>query len=230
MSDPVPLPVTQATDAAPAESPLAATVTIPAARAPSSVRGSQALAVPGVADQARIEAPVATALLPATNGFAPESRELAQDAGRFNLTGYDTRNIQLASFNPQAGEFAVTGFARIDPSLKSITLDQLQQSLRSGAFIDELNRLRKQMHEEFDIDRTASVTVAGLSLGVSVLYVLWLVRGGVLVGSYLSALPAWRLLDPLPVLARTGDDGEEDDDEAFEPTADRSPDPLRGFA
>jgi hypothetical protein len=60
-------------------------------------------------------------------------------------------------------------------------------------------------------------------------YVLWLVRGGVLLGSYLSALPAWRLLDPLPVLARTGDD-EDEDDEAFEPAADRGPDPLRGFS
>jgi hypothetical protein len=194
------------------------------------VLGSQAAAAPAVADQARIEAPVATALLPAINGFAPPLPEVAQDTGRLNLATFEARGIQLASFNPQAGEFAVTGFARIDPSLRRITLDQLQQALRSGAFIDELNRLRKQMHEEFDIDRTASVTVAGLSLGVSVLYVLWLVRGGVLVGSYLSALPAWRLLDPLPVLARTGDDGEEDDDEAFEPTADRSPDPLRGFA
>lgn len=183
-----------------------------------------------MADQARIDAPVAAALLPAGNGFAAQGPQVVQNSESLNLTRHAARELQLVSFNPQAaGEFAVTGFARVDPSLKRITLDQLQQSLRSGAFIDELNRLRKQMHEEFDIDRTTSITVAGLSLGVSVVYVLWLVRGGVLLGSYLSALPAWRLLDPLPVLARTGDD-EDEDDEAFEPAADRGPDPLRGFS
>jgi hypothetical protein len=63
-------------------------------------------------------------------------------------------------------------------------------------------------------------------------YVLWLVRGGVLLGSYLSALPAWRLLDPLPVLARVGDeeDDEDEDDETFDAQAERGPDPLRGYS
>jgi hypothetical protein len=44
-------------------------------------------------------------------------------------------------------------------------------------------------------------------------YLLWLVRGGALVASALSALPAWRILDPLPVLSRVNDD---EDDEADE--------------
>jgi len=48
--------------------------------------------------------------------------------------------------------------------------------------------------------------------------VIWLIRGGVLLSSMLSALPAWQMLDPLPVVASsngkrrkpgasTGDDG-----------------------
>ena len=41
-----------------------------------------------------------------------------------------------------------------------------------------------------------------LSTGLSVGYVLWLGRGGVLLASLLSALPAWSTLDPLPVLAQ----------------------------
>jgi hypothetical protein len=50
-------------------------------------------------------------------------------------------------------------------------------------------------------------------------YLLWLIRGGALVASALSALPAWRILDPLPVLSRVTDDDEdeadEDDDQAI---------------
>jgi hypothetical protein len=220
--DPVPI----ATAPVPVDSTGIAT---PAPQAPT-VRNTGTGTVVAVSDQTRGEAPVAIALLPAIVGFAPQALDLSQDVGRVNLAAYDARDVQLASFNPAgSGEFAVTGFARLDPTLTRISLDQFQQTLRSGAFIEELNRLRKQLHDEFDIDRTTSITVAGLSLGVSVVYILWLIRGGVLLGSYLSALPAWRLLDPLPVLARTGDD-EDEDDEAFEPTGRQGPDPLRGFA
>ena len=60
------------------------------------------------------------------------------------------------------------------------------------------------------------------------MYVLWLVRGGVLMGSYLSALPAWRILDPLPVLARRGDE-EEQDEEGIEGAEDTGRNVLRGF-
>jgi len=57
--------------------------------------------------------------------------------------------------------------------------------------------------------------------------VLWLIRGGVLVGSYLSALPAWRMLDPLPVLSRV--DEEEDEEEPLEGGRRDGRDTLRGF-
>ncbi len=76
--------------------------------------------------------------------------------------------------------------------------------------------------------RSESVSVAGLSLGVSVAYVLWMVRVGVLMGSYLSALPAWRLLDPQLVLAQAGE--EDEDDATFDLASDGGSEPLRGFS
>jgi hypothetical protein len=48
-------------------------------------------------------------------------------------------------------------------------------------------------------------------VSLSVGYLVWLVRGGILLSSLLSALPAWRMLDPLPVLARVGDDEDDED-------------------
>ncbi len=51
-------------------------------------------------------------------------------------------------------------------------------------------------------------------------YVLWLIRGGALLGSVLSSLPAWKLIDPLPVLASVGavwrEEDEDDEDESLE--------------
>ncbi len=65
-----------------------------------------------------------------------------------------------------------------------------------------------------------------VSSGFSVGYVLWLARGGALVASLMSSVPAWASVDPLPVLSQMRqrgagkgksdvDDGVEDDD--FDP-------------
>jgi hypothetical protein len=163
-------------------------------------------------------------------GFAPQQLKLAADSARITPAFVaEQRDLRPEGFGA-AAEFHVTGFAGLDAGITRLSVQQLQQTLRSGAFVEEVNRLRKQLQDDFNLDRTTSITVAGLSLGVSVVYVLWLILGGVLLGSYLSALPAWRMIDPLPVLARTGDDEEQDDDEALPPDADQAPDPLRGFA
>ncbi|MEL7497637.1 MAG: LamG-like jellyroll fold domain-containing protein [Planctomycetota bacterium] len=43
---------------------------------------------------------------------------------------------------------------------------------------------------------TAAVTTASLSVG----YVIWLIRGGTLLTSFVSVLPAWTSFDPLPIV------------------------------
>jgi hypothetical protein len=73
-----------------------------------------------------------------------------------------------------------------------------------------------------------SATVA--SFGASAAYVLWMLRGGSLLSSLLSILPAWQSIDPLPVLdnfeskkrrkKRMNSDG--DDAESLESMVDKS--------
>ncbi|MDH3537175.1 MAG: hypothetical protein OER87_15640, partial [Gammaproteobacteria bacterium] len=59
----------------------------------------------------------------------------------------------------------------------------------------------------------SSLTVtAGLSVG----YVVWLARSGILLSSVLSSLPAWRFIDPLPVLGGMQGGSEGDDEESLE--------------
>ncbi|MBX2825161.1 MAG: hypothetical protein KTR33_10560, partial [Gammaproteobacteria bacterium] len=59
-------------------------------------------------------------------------------------------------------------------------------------------------------------TTTAITSGFSVGYILWLIRGGTLIGSVLSALPAWRFIDPLPVLDSMGDDDESGDSESLQ--------------
>lgn len=81
-------------------------------------------------------------------------------------------------------------------------------TLKAVLSLEELNRLRDNMNHPL------SLATLALSLGLSVGYAIWLVRGGVLLSSLLSSLPAWRWVDPLPVLAHLRDS--RDDEEGNE--------------
>jgi hypothetical protein len=79
----------------------------------------------------------------------------------------------------------------------------------------ELEEVREKIEEQLTQAHGAVAATIAVSTGLSVGYVLWLVRGGLLLSSVLSALPAWQLIDPLPVLGslkRTQDDSDPDDD------------------
>lgn len=129
-----------------------------------------------------------------------------------------------------ATEQAEVVFSRFALSQRGegVTVEEMQRSLRSTAFSEQLDRMRAGLQEDLDLNRNVTISVAGVSLGLSLVYVLWLIRGGVLMGSYLSALPAWRVLDPLPVLSRVDDEAQEDD-EALDAVSDKRGNPLRGF-
>ena len=66
------------------------------------------------------------------------------------------------------------------------------------------------------LERSVVGSTIVASTGLSVGYVMWLLRGGVLVSSLLSSMPAWRLMDPLPVLANTAPRTDEEEDDSLE--------------
>lgn len=77
-----------------------------------------------------------------------------------------------------------------------------------------------------DEERSAAMkalfgTSTGISTGLSVGYLIWLIRGGTLMGGVLSSLPAWRFVDPLPVLASITE-ASDDDEESLETIVDSS--------
>jgi hypothetical protein len=69
----------------------------------------------------------------------------------------------------------------------------------------------------------AAVRFAGLSLSVGV--VTWVLRAGGLLSSLLASLPAWRHVDPLPILARG--ERRRDEDEWQEPEREAKEDERR---
>lgn len=82
----------------------------------------------------------------------------------------------------------------------------------------ELDTLGSELdgHNKFNIEIDASVTIAVATVASTVGYVLWSLRGGVLMASLLSSLPVWKIVDPLPILETSSLEGQEDSDESLE--------------
>ncbi|HEY7241459.1 MAG TPA: Ig-like domain-containing protein, partial [Burkholderiales bacterium] len=95
---------------------------------------------------------------------------------------------------------------------------------RASGLAGELDRMRDDLGEQTELEHWMSGSMAVGSFGLTVGYVLWLLRGGALIASLLSSLPAWRLIDPLPVLSRLDEEDETDeDDDAFVSFAEANP-------
>ncbi|MGB5279554.1 MAG: DUF4347 domain-containing protein [Gammaproteobacteria bacterium] len=106
--------------------------------------------------------------------------------------------------------------------------DNLQ--LEAGELFDPMNLLAKddfnrdmdQLREDATEDMVSRQMTAGtgvvLTTSLTIGYVAYLVRGGVLLSSVLSALPVWSFIDPTPILAsmKNGDDDDSDADDSLE--------------
>ncbi|MCX7421800.1 MAG: cadherin-like domain-containing protein [Planctomycetia bacterium] len=95
--------------------------------------------------------------------------------------------------------------------------------VRPNAFVFQVGVLHQGDLEErpsdnqslLSLDRLAAGTAVSVVSAFSVGYALWTLRSGYLLTSFLAALPAWQMMDPLPVLqsfAATKNDDEDDDD------------------
>ena len=82
--------------------------------------------------------------------------------------------------------------------------DRLAQVLQGDELQRRFEEIQRHTLEEIESRRDAVSTSIVATGTLSVGYVVWLVRGGVLMSSMLSALPAWQMIDPLPVLAASG--------------------------
>ena len=83
-------------------------------------------------------------------------------------------------------------------------------------FGNALEELQEETHGHDVFSHAVVSGAVALSSGLSVGYVIWIIRGGVLLSSFLSSMPAWRLIDPLPVLGFMDDDEIEGDDDSLE--------------
>ena len=85
-------------------------------------------------------------------------------------------------------------------------------------FWERLDEFQAELDPNSQILKFTVGSVAVASLGVTVGYVIWTIKGGYLLASVLSTLPAWRFMDPLPIFdaAAAGTWQFDEDDEETE--------------
>ncbi|MFM9964548.1 MAG: DUF2341 domain-containing protein [Planctomycetaceae bacterium] len=100
-------------------------------------------------------------------------------------------------------------------------MDQVLASMfeDSGAIWSKLDGLKHDVDQAVEKNMQNMTLVVGTTATVgtslTVGYVLWLLRGGSLIASMVSALPAWTMIDPLPILASSDLETRDDDDESL---------------
>ena len=91
--------------------------------------------------------------------------------------------------------------------------DQQQALGNSSALVKEFDDQREKTDNLIALDRQLVGGTIAVTSGLSIGYIIWLVRGGLLLSSVLTSMPAWRWVDPLPVLSG---DGEATDEQSAE--------------
>ena len=98
-------------------------------------------------------------------------------------------------------------------------LDQMtfNSDIEYAAAVEQLREALDEFKQEAETEAHYYKTVVGsaiaVSTGLSVGYVVWLIRGGMLLSSVLFSMPAWQLADPLPLLAHARNEKGEDDED-----------------
>jgi hypothetical protein len=83
-------------------------------------------------------------------------------------------------------------------------------ALRGSDFAEQLDRAREASLSRFELRDAIVASSMAVTTSLSIGYVVWVLRGGVLLTGLLASMPAWRSIDPLPVLARVDARGRDD--------------------
>ena len=147
-------------------------------------------------------APRPTRLGTDNNGFVP---------GRNSAPSRNSERVETPA------PISATSAKRIDAETIPIAIppatDDLRPLIVADGLFRELDGIRDEIREDVAFNQMAIGSTLTFVTALSIGYVLWLVRGGLLLSSLLSSLPAWRFVDPLPVLAHLDASAKEDETE-----------------
>ncbi|WP_201743709.1 beta strand repeat-containing protein, partial [Roseiconus nitratireducens] len=178
---------------------------------------------PPVTDSDPVSPQPQNAFTSAGNDSVRLARLLASDTDPFD--GVEIEQLGSGSYSYDAGvqfDLASPGIgsaftSRLNSQLLESPVDRnIYQPVDSNVLWEEFTQLREQMGQAVVSPFLFAGSVAGLSGALSLGYVLWTVRSGLLLTSLLAQMPAWRMVDPLLVLSYLDELDENGEDDSLE--------------
>lgn len=125
------------------------------------------------------------------------------------LVGDQQRTTSSVSTKLVSASFA-------NQAIEVSNLQTLPGNMLAATFLDKLDSVTSEMKHDAYANSGSVATVAGISGVLTVGYVLWLVRSGFLVASFVSTMPAWQMVDPLAVVEYSSSNVDDVEDDALE--------------
>lgn len=201
---------------------------MPSTAAGTPTSAPSAATLPGVPATA-FHASIAKDLSAAVVADPHDANSIAMVVDAPRTSGAQAATVQLVEFKLPHGRTSDLSMLVTLPDVAAseakgnTPLVEMATALHERGLAEAVDTLRRHNESEKGAATDSLAASAMVSTSLSVGYVLWLARGGALAASLLSALPAWAMVDPLPVLSRMqtaaerdGDEGLEDDDSAID--------------
>jgi hypothetical protein len=156
-----------------------------------------------------------------TSGRASTAqREINQSSQDSTVTTSNALSAQSSSF--VGNKFDGLSFMRIKTTAELTEYSDIARAtMRDKGFAEDVQKVRDDMKQSLKLDRNVVASTTVVSASLSIGYVIWLVRGGALLSSLMASLPAWRMVDPLPILANMGNGEDQSDDDSLDAMIDK---------
>jgi hypothetical protein len=191
------------------------------------------LAKPQTAPQDTVSSPLSnqTATSPNTAGKATEQKEIPKEEAQGETVPSSApistdsgslllRKDSLSTIETARAERAIPVQER---DLRLEVPVSVMQASDYEHVRDSLDAVKQEVTSDNRVGNVYLGSAIVSSIGLSVGYVAWLLRGGMLLASLLSSAPAWQIVDPLPILGGKKDDDHSDDDESLESILNKKP-------
>lgn len=206
--------------AAPAPAPAVETLAVATAEPAQASAAVPALAptppatlAPSAGVQIEAALPLPEASVPAQSNQQPApAATTARSSGERSSQAAASLLATVATVDAGSQPLLATDLAAAQALVEG-RIERAGAAARSETLTRSLDQMRDSVKSAEEAERRIVGSSVAVGTSFSVGYVIWLLRGGVLATSLLSSLPAWRFVDPLPVLARMrqGDDDDSDD-------------------
>jgi hypothetical protein len=129
-----------------------------------------------------------------------DSQGTASSSAGGLVISMDLSDAKTAAPRTSSGRGQQTSETAAGPQAVDVMADQLVTTMETGLLWHGLDGFREEVESSTSFTTIVAGTAATVTAALSAGYVIWMIRGGYLLASVISTLPAWRSFDPLPVL------------------------------